>query len=203
MNSETVEDLTTFISPGTTIKGDMTFTAPVRIAGRIEGIIHAEDLLELTAEGIVEGDIHGTFVDIQGTVKGTITASKSCRLNASARINGELRAANLAISEGASFVGKVYVGGEAPDDSQEQAAEQPTRAAEPAPQPIRTQFAPESPTPVSVLQNRLEQMAVEAEQVAVAAHMSTNGQQEPQVRINTAAVQNTLNRQPRIIKATR
>jgi len=212
MTPETVENMTTIIASGTVLKGEMTFAGPVRISGRLEGIVHAEDLLEIAPEGFVQGEIHGTFVDIQGTVKGSIDATKSCRLSASARITGELRAANLAIAEGAAFSGKVFVG-------EENAPEAPAAAPEPiqAAQPVlHVQHSPahysapaprvELPSPVSVLQNRLEQMAEEAEQISVAAQMNApanSNANEPQVRINSVAVQNALNRQPRIIKATR
>jgi cytoskeletal protein CcmA (bactofilin family) len=215
--TDTVTDLTTLIAPGTSLKGEITFTGPARISGRIEGILRAEDLLEITEEAVIDGEIHGTFIDIQGTVKGNIIATKSCRLNASARITGELRAATLAIAEGAAFSGKVFVGAESLEEATPAPAPVQAALVQPValaprpqeslaphirlPQQAPTQFAVESHTPATLLQSRLEQMAVEAEQVAVAAAQTNT--QEAQVQINNAAVQNTLNRQPRIIKATR
>ncbi|MGN6367369.1 MAG: bactofilin family protein [Phycisphaerae bacterium] len=100
----------TVISAATVIKGEICFAGPAMVCGRVEGQIRAEAELEITAEGSVEGDIVGAVVDIQGTVKGKVTASQTTRLGARAKLIGELRAANLAISEGATFVGKVCVG---------------------------------------------------------------------------------------------
>jgi len=100
----------TVINAQTVIKGEITFAGPAVVCGRIEGQIRAQDELQITAGGSVEGDIIGAVVDIQGTVKGNVTASQTTRLGANAKLIGELRAANLAISEGATFVGKVCVG---------------------------------------------------------------------------------------------
>ena len=111
VNSSNVDR--TVINAQTVIKGEITFAGPATVCGRIEGQIRAQDELQITEEGSVEGDIIGAVVDIQGTVKGNVTASQTTRLGANAKLIGELRAANLAISEGATFVGKVCVG-EAP-----------------------------------------------------------------------------------------
>ena len=108
VNSSGIEK--TVINAQTVIKGEITFAGPAVVCGRIEGQIRAQDELEITAEGSVEGDIVGAVVDIQGTVKGNVTASQTTRLGSNAKLIGELRAANLAISEGATFVGKVCVG---------------------------------------------------------------------------------------------
>jgi cytoskeletal protein CcmA (bactofilin family) len=108
VNSSGIEK--TVINAQTVIKGEITFAGPAVVCGRIEGQIRAQDELEITPEGSVEGDITGAIVDIQGTVKGNVTASQTTRLGAQAKLIGELRAANLAISEGATFVGKVCVG---------------------------------------------------------------------------------------------
>lgn len=171
---------TTLISANTTLKGEVTFGGPARIAGRVEGQIHAEDVLEITEEGSIQGDIFGTMIEIHGTIKGNVTASKTCRLSPSAKLAGELRAANLAIAEGATFVGRVYVGGEAgalEAEGQQEMAEQATSA------------------PVN-FQNRIEQLA-ENNASTEEAVAEANGS----IRVLTQNVQNSVQRQPRIIKA--
>lgn len=171
---------TTIIASNTTLKGEITFGGPARIAGRVEGQIHAEDVLEITEEGSIQGDIYGTMIEIHGTIRGNVTASKTCRLSPSAKLAGELRAANLAIAEGATFVGRVYVGGEAgamEADVQPESAEQAT------------------PAPVN-FQNRIEQLT-ENNASAEEAVAEANGS----IRVLTQNVQNSVQRQPRIIKA--
>jgi cytoskeletal protein CcmA (bactofilin family) len=101
---------TTSITAQTTIKGELRPDGPAVIAGRIHGNIAANDTVELTAEGTIDGHIQGTTVAIHGTVKGNITASQACRLGPTARVAGDICTANLAIAEGARFIGHVCVG---------------------------------------------------------------------------------------------
>lgn len=100
----------TSIAAHTTIKGELHLDGPGIIAGRIQGDVAAHDSLELTAEGVVNGNIQGTTVAIHGTVKGNITATQNCQLGPTARVAGEVRAADLAIAKGARFIGHVCVG---------------------------------------------------------------------------------------------
>ncbi len=174
---------TTIIASNTSFKGEISFGGPARIAGHVEGQIHADDILEITEEGSVQGDIFGTMVEINGTIRGNVTASKTCRLSPTAKLAGELRAANLAIAEGATFVGRVYVGGDAgamAGEVQQQAAEE---SAAPAPAPVN-------------FQNRMEELAETENATEEAASESGNN-----IRVLTQNVQNSVQRQPRIIKA--
>ena len=104
----------TMIAPHTFIKGELRLDGPAVIAGHVEGNIKAADTLEIGPEGIIDGDIRGVVVAIQGTVKGNISAAQACRMGASARVAGDLCTANLAIAEGAQFIGNVCVGVAAP-----------------------------------------------------------------------------------------
>jgi cytoskeletal protein CcmA (bactofilin family) len=102
---------TTVISRRTLVKGEIFFTGPAVIGGRIEGNVVAPESLQIAAEGSLDGDLQGTVVDIQGKVKGNIVATQACWLRPTARVAAELRATTLAIEEGACFVGPVCVGG--------------------------------------------------------------------------------------------
>jgi cytoskeletal protein CcmA (bactofilin family) len=170
----------TVIAGHSLIKGELHLSGPTVIAGRVEGAVFAEDALEIAAEGMVEGDVHGVVVDILGTVKGNVIATQACRLGPTARVAGELRAANLAIAEGACFVGQVYVGGVAP--AAEEPEEQPAA-------PVRAHVS----APVI---NRLEAMAQDADEVAELAAAAA----EPPVRVHAQTVQQ-IQRSPKIIKA--
>ena len=175
----------TFIARHAFIKGDLHLDGPTVIGGRIEGSITAQERLEIAADGIVEGDIHGSLVDIQGTVKGNVTADRVCRLGATARVSGELRAANLAIEEGASFAGQVIVGAAAEADEDED----------------RHQEQHDSKAVAGAI-NRIESMTAEVDQVAqIAATSSGTPQASPTIRVLPQAVQQTINRSPKIIKA--
>jgi cytoskeletal protein CcmA (bactofilin family) len=173
----------TIIAAHTFIKGELHLSGPTVIIGRVEGAVISESQLEIAHDAVIEGDINAVLVDINGTVKGNVYASRACRLGATARVAGELRAANLAISEGACFVGQVYVGGVASEETEQPAETIPVSIAE-------------NPMP-----NRIESLAEEVEQIAAAAGSANMPSQSPTVRVNAQTVQQTLHRAPKIIKA--
>ena len=169
----------TIFAAHTFLKGELHLTGPTVIGGRVEGAILAEDALEIAPGGVVEGDVQGIVIDIQGTVKGNVVATQACRLGPTARVAGELRAATLAIAEGACFVGQVYVGGV-----------REAAAADDADAPAEAAIAPV---------NRIESLAHEAE--AMAEEAAAAAAPVPTVRVMAQTVQQTLNRSPKIIKA--
>jgi cytoskeletal protein CcmA (bactofilin family) len=194
------EQETTYLAPNTVLKGELQLAGPGTIAGRIEGAISGNNPVQVLGEGTVEGDIQGTLVDIQGSVKGNIMASQLCRLGATARVSGELRAANLAIVEGACFVGQVCVGGPSIEEElrQQQAAAQQVRQAPMVPQ----RHVPAAPAnnvmhEMAAASNRIANLAAQANEVAgVAADGS-----DSTVNIVSDNIQNSLNRGPKIIRA--
>jgi len=186
----------TTIAPHTFIKGELRLDGPALIAGRVEGNIAAKDTLEIAAEGIIDGNIRGVVVAIQGTVKGHIIAAQACRLGASARVAGDLCTANLAIAEGAQFVGNVCVGFAAPDVADSPGAAE-AGAARPAPEApvVRTVEAT-----ITRLENaaRLEEPAPRTTRTTVTLPVMP---EMPMVQVLSQTVQATLHRAPRIIKA--
>jgi len=186
----------TMIAPHTFIKGELRLDGPAVIAGRVEGNIAAADTLEIASDGIIDGDIRGVVVVIQGTVKGNISAAQACRMGASARVAGDLCTANLAIAEGAQFIGNVCVGVAAPDLADSPGAADPG-AARPAPEAavVRT---------VEAAITRLEQAArmEEPPPPAIPTTMTIPLAPEmPLVQVLPQNIQAALHRAPRIIKA--
>ena len=178
----------TVIARHALIKGELHFSGPTVIAGRVEGHITSQDVLEISPEGQVEGDIHGVVVDIQGTVNGNVAASRTCRLGVTARVTGELRAANLATAEGASYGGKLYLGNEYMNAL-----------------PSQTMGQPQT---VSQTINRLETLTADVADMTQAAAAMALVEQAPAeipaesgVRIVPQAVHQTVSRSPKIIKA--
>jgi len=101
---------TTIIASHTYIKGEVQLSGPATIAGRIEGAVTSQDQIDVTTEAYIEGDVQAAVIEINGSIKGNILATRSCRLGPTAKVAGELRAANLSIAEGACFIGQVSVG---------------------------------------------------------------------------------------------
>ena len=196
------EQETTYLAPNTVLKGELQLAGPGTIAGRIEGAITGNNAVQVLGEGTVEGDIQGTLVDIQGSVKGNIMATQLCRLGATARVSGELRAANLAIVEGACFVGQVCVGGPSMEEElrQQQAAVQQARqTVAQRPSPTHHVAAPANNVmhEMAAASNRIANLAAQANEVAdVAADGS-----DATVNVVSDNIQNSLNRGPKIIRA--
>ncbi len=198
------EQETTYLAPNTVLKGELHLAGPGTIAGRIEGAISGDNPVQVLGEGTVEGDIQGTLVDIQGSVKGNIMATQLCRLGATARVSGELRAANLAIVEGACFVGQVCVGGPSMEEElrQQHAAVQQSRQAaaqRPALSPAHHASAPANNVmhEMAAASNRIANLAAQANEVAGVATDASDAN----VNVVSDNIQNSLNRGPKIIRA--
>jgi cytoskeletal protein CcmA (bactofilin family) len=195
----------TSIAPHTSIKGELRFDGPAVIAGQIQGHITAGAALEIAADGIVDGDIRGTAVTIHGTVKGSIEASQACHIGATARVAGNLCTGNLAIAEGARFIGHVCVGEmEAPVAPAPGAG---TERCETDDGYLRPSDAAEEAAALRAVEatiTRVEKAAVRREEPAPAIPTTVTipaVSAMPTVQILSENVQAALHRAPRIIKA--
>lgn len=199
----------TYLAANTVLKGELQLAGPATIAGRVEGAITGENPVQILAGGTVEGDVQGTVLDVQGTIKGNILASQLCRLGATAKVSGELRAANLAIVEGACFVGQVCVGGPSVEQELRPAAVQPQQV--PARQPVQQAVQQPIQRPAhipaqNVMQemaaasSRIQALAAETQEMATVASASAESVPAGAVNIVQDNIENAL-RGPKIIRA--
>ena len=135
----------TIIGPDAMIKGEMSIENRARILGRFEGTIRSKGQVEVADKATCKAVVEAGTVQVDGTVEGNITATDRVQLNATARVTGDLVAAKLVVTEGASFTGHVTVG---PNALKGRAAG-PARADEPRPSTATAEHdAPkEPPTP--------------------------------------------------------
>lgn len=101
-----------FVDSGCTIRGELEFSSSFRIDGRIEGKVRSNSELIVGEEGVVEGEIEVARCAIGGEVRGTITATESVILHASARVWAEIRTVSLVMEDGAFLEGKVNMEGQ-------------------------------------------------------------------------------------------
>jgi len=94
------------INEGTRIVGDLVAQGDVRIDGHLKGDVNTRARLAIGASGQVEGQLHGSMVDIAGEVKGDVVVSGVLTLRKTARVRGDLTVSKLVIEEGAMFSGQ-------------------------------------------------------------------------------------------------
>ncbi len=97
------------ISAGTTLKGDITSNADLRIDGTLIGNIISTAKVIIGANGAVEGDIQGQQADILGKVTGTIKVKELLQLKGTSLVNGNIQAGKLQVEPTATFNGECHM----------------------------------------------------------------------------------------------
>ena len=92
------------VAENVTLRGDLASDGDVHLDGALQGDMRVRELT-IGDSGSVEGHIEAETVEIRGRVVGTVTA-KSVRLYGSARVQGDITHAQLAIEPGAHFEGR-------------------------------------------------------------------------------------------------
>ncbi|WP_394824045.1 polymer-forming cytoskeletal protein [Pendulispora albinea] len=103
---------TTVIGRSSHIRGRITGSADLEIAGHVEGTVEIAGELVVTAEGRVAATLSAERVIIRGAVKGDVTATEAIHLEDGARVVGDVRAPRIAIAPGALFRGYVQTAGD-------------------------------------------------------------------------------------------
>ncbi len=98
------------IGKGITVRGEITGTGDLHVAGRMEGKVNLSGTLVVEDGAEVEADVAATAIVVGGQVRGNLMASARIELLASGRIQGSCRARSLVVREGALLNGKVNAG---------------------------------------------------------------------------------------------
>ena len=92
------------------ITGHVTASEDLTIAGRVEGTIDLQDhVLTITDTAQISAEITAQTVRVMGTVTGNILATEKVELGETASVKGDLKAAQVAMAEGAVLQGRVDV----------------------------------------------------------------------------------------------
>ena len=112
--TDSVEKYATVIGPGTKVRGELTGSDPVDVAGTLEGDSRVESHYRVREGGRVAGRIEATSLVVAGEVVGPELVADKIEVGASGRVKANLDARVVAIAEGAIFDGGVHMrGGEA------------------------------------------------------------------------------------------
>ncbi len=109
-NGAPLESVISIIGPGMKVVGDCETDGTIRIEGVVEGSVRAGKAVVVGRDGRVHGDITTQDAVISGSVVGTVNAESRLELQATARIDGEIRARRMQLEEGAILNGTVQMG---------------------------------------------------------------------------------------------
>jgi cytoskeletal protein CcmA (bactofilin family) len=83
--------------------------APRQIDVRVHGAIRHAGSLSVGPEGAVHGDLHAAEIIVRGEVRGDLFASERIRLEAGARVFGDLYAPRVGLEPGAQLRGRLHM----------------------------------------------------------------------------------------------
>lgn len=98
--------ISTMISEGCVLDGNLKAPAYVRIEGQITGDVTIDEGLILGEKGMVNGNVVTKEMIVYGTVKGNISAH-SLEIRSTGRITGEIKTEILQVESGGTHNGKL------------------------------------------------------------------------------------------------
>ena len=104
------DSVISLIGPGMTVVGDCDTDGTLRVEGRVEGTIRAGKAVVVGKDGEVAGNIFTQDAVLAGRITGTIHAASRLEVQASARIDAEVRARRMQLEEGAEVNGTLAMG---------------------------------------------------------------------------------------------
>lgn len=97
----------TLIGKGIVVDGEITGTAPLVVEGIVKGRIDLDATVIVAASGLVEADVMGDNVEINGQVTGNVTARDRAEIKGDGRMVGDIKAPRILIADGAGFKGHI------------------------------------------------------------------------------------------------
>ena len=91
------------IEKNTVIKGDISSQADFRIDGKLEGNVKTSGKVVIGKDGLIKGKVECVNADIEGNFNGELYVSELLALKSSAKIEGTVNVAKLAVEPGATF----------------------------------------------------------------------------------------------------
>ena len=99
----------TYVTPATTIVGQIKGAGPYVFAGRVEGNCEIDGPATLAAGGSWKGTMQATDLIIAGEVDGDVIARDRVEVAGTARVSGSLSGNSIAVAEGAVIDGEIKV----------------------------------------------------------------------------------------------
>lgn len=97
----------TYLQHGTLVTGALQASGRVRLHGTIRGDVEVDGLLEVAADGVIEGaTVKAASLVVLGRVRANVEVAGKVEVWKDAHLEGDVQAGTLDIEEGATFVGR-------------------------------------------------------------------------------------------------
>lgn len=101
---------TTVVGADSHFKGELTFERTAKINGKFDGKITGKGELQVSQNATCKADVEAAGVDVNGLIEGNLNVKDTVKLNGSGVVRGDITAAKMVMTEGASFHGMCAVG---------------------------------------------------------------------------------------------
>lgn len=106
-------DVVSVVGPGMKIVGDCSSDGTIRVEGVVEGSVNAAKSVVVGKDGRVKGDISTQDAIIAGDVNGSVVAESRVELQATCRVQGDIRSRRVKLDEGGQVDGQLHMGAKA------------------------------------------------------------------------------------------
>lgn len=103
------------IGEGIQIRGNLTGSGQLVVRGRIEGQITLDSHLTIEQTGLVVANVTANSITLSGRMQGDIEAADLVSVQESASMQGDIRAQEVEIADGATFRGRLDMDVPLPD----------------------------------------------------------------------------------------
>ncbi len=94
------QTLRTSLGADAEVTGRLSFNAPTRIDGKLNGDVKCTDLLVIGESGTVDGNVNATELVVLGRIHGDIRGAQRVEIGPVGRILGTIETSSLAVREG-------------------------------------------------------------------------------------------------------
>jgi len=97
------------IAAGTRVKGTISGSDTIRVAGRFEGEVESDGLLVVTGTGLIEGTIRCQDLIVEGEVRGQIEKARNVEVRETGKVTGNILCDRIALAEGSFIEGEIHM----------------------------------------------------------------------------------------------
>ncbi len=101
----------TILGNSIVVDGEITGDEALVVRGSVKGQVKLGERFVVEEGAIVEAVVEATTVVVSGTVSGDVSATERVELQPECNVVGDLRAPRVLIADGATFRGRVDMGG--------------------------------------------------------------------------------------------